>query len=184
MLGTGLAASHTARTIQLLGRAKSAALSACGTLCLPHAGRAMGYCQHGPAVRDQAMNIVRRQVMSSCKVVLLSPLQAIQQCRWRLPLCPMHAFLGGAGAFSLGRAGAFSGAEFRGASNDTKHSQSVCPPWVWHRTAPQVERCDSLGGFLLLQSLAGGTGSGLGTYLAEQLRDEYPTDRILSHSIW
>ncbi|GAB4822808.1 hypothetical protein N2152v2_009854 [Parachlorella kessleri] len=49
---------------------------------------------------------------------------------------------------------------------------------------PQVERCDSFGGFLLLQSVAGGTGSGLGTYLAEQLREEYPQDPMLSHCIW
>lgn len=27
----------------------------------------------------------------------------------------------------------------------------------------QVEACDSLGGFFLMQSLAGGTGSGVGT---------------------
>ena len=30
-----------------------------------------------------------------------------------------------------------------------------------------------LGGFVLLQSMAGGTGAGLGTYVAEALRDEY-----------
>jgi hypothetical protein len=49
---------------------------------------------------------------------------------------------------------------------------------------PQVERCDSFGGFLLLQSVAGGTGSGLGTFLAEELREEYPQDFLLSHCIW
>lgn len=34
------------------------------------------------------------------------------------------------------------------------------------------------------QSLAGGTGSGLGSALAAALRDEYPSARLLSHSIW
>jgi hypothetical protein len=34
----------------------------------------------------------------------------------------------------------------------------------------QAEACDQLGGFLLLQSMAGGTGAGLGTYLVEALR--------------
>lgn len=48
----------------------------------------------------------------------------------------------------------------------------------------QVERCDQFGGFLLLQSLAGGTGSGLGTYLTEQLREEYPASRMFNHTIW
>lgn len=33
----------------------------------------------------------------------------------------------------------------------------------------QAEACDSLQGFLLLHSLSGGTGSGLGSYLLEQL---------------
>ncbi|PRW20279.1 epsilon tubulin [Chlorella sorokiniana] len=38
----------------------------------------------------------------------------------------------------------------------------------------QAEACDSLQGFMLLHSLGGGTGSGLGSYVLEQLADEYP----------
>lgn len=34
----------------------------------------------------------------------------------------------------------------------------------------EVEQCDRLGGLMLLQSLAGGTGSGVGTFLTETLR--------------
>lgn len=34
----------------------------------------------------------------------------------------------------------------------------------------QAEASDRLGGFLLLQSMAGGTGAGLGTFLVESLR--------------
>ena len=37
-----------------------------------------------------------------------------------------------------------------------------------------VEACDSLQSFLLLHSLGGGTGSGLGSYLLGALADEYP----------
>lgn len=37
-----------------------------------------------------------------------------------------------------------------------------------------AEACDSLQGFLLLHSLGGGTGSGLGTYALSLLADEYP----------
>ena len=38
----------------------------------------------------------------------------------------------------------------------------------------QAEACDSLQGFLLLHSLGGGTGSGLGSALLGQLAEEYP----------
>ncbi|KAK3238437.1 hypothetical protein CYMTET_51557 [Cymbomonas tetramitiformis] len=48
----------------------------------------------------------------------------------------------------------------------------------------EVEACDYFGGFLLLQSMAGGTGAGLGTRVAEALRDEYPCSFIFNHCIW
>ena len=35
-----------------------------------------------------------------------------------------------------------------------------------------------------LQSLTGGTGSGLGSALVQAIRDEYPTARMLSHCFW
>ena len=38
----------------------------------------------------------------------------------------------------------------------------------------QVERCDSLAGFLVLMSVAGGTGSGVGTRVSEEITDLYP----------
>ena len=40
--------------------------------------------------------------------------------------------------------------------------------------APQVARCRSTPDFLVLLSLAGGTGSGLGSRLLESLRCAYP----------
>ena len=46
------------------------------------------------------------------------------------------------------------------------------------------EHCDRLGGLMLLQSLAGGTGSGVGTYLTEKLRDDYPHANLLNHTVW
>ncbi|KAH8967425.1 hypothetical protein BDL97_03G077500 [Sphagnum fallax] len=48
----------------------------------------------------------------------------------------------------------------------------------------EVEECDRFGGFVTMQSMGGGTGSGLGTYISEALRDEYPTTCILSNCIW
>jgi tubulin epsilon len=38
-----------------------------------------------------------------------------------------------------------------------------------------AEKCDSLQGFFFLHSLGGGTGSGLGTYILEDLEDLYPS---------
>ncbi|CAM9792767.1 unnamed protein product, partial [Phaeothamnion confervicola] len=38
----------------------------------------------------------------------------------------------------------------------------------------EAERCDRLDAFLLVHSAAGGTGSGLGTFLTEELRDRFP----------
>ncbi|RLU22574.1 hypothetical protein DMN91_004852 [Ooceraea biroi] len=44
-----------------------------------------------------------------------------------------------------------------------------------------VEKCDRLHGFLLLYSLGGGTGSGLGTATLKLLKDNYPhVERIVS----
>ncbi|KAG2448245.1 hypothetical protein HYH02_006829 [Chlamydomonas schloesseri] len=48
----------------------------------------------------------------------------------------------------------------------------------------EVEQADSLTGFLLLQSMAGGTGAGLGTYVAAALRDEYHSAFIANCCVW
>lgn len=37
-----------------------------------------------------------------------------------------------------------------------------------------AEKCDRLHGFLLMHSLGGGTGSGLGTATLKLLKDDYP----------
>lgn len=43
-----------------------------------------------------------------------------------------------------------------------------------------VEKCNSLHGFLLMFSVSGGTGSGLGTYILGLLQDHYPNiDRLV-----
>uniref|UniRef100_A0A1X7SWJ1 Tubulin delta chain n=1 Tax=Amphimedon queenslandica TaxID=400682 RepID=A0A1X7SWJ1_AMPQE len=48
----------------------------------------------------------------------------------------------------------------------------------------EAEKCDSLEGFLILMSVAGGTGSGLGTYVTQLLHDEYPTSCLVNPVIW
>ena len=42
----------------------------------------------------------------------------------------------------------------------------------------EAEASDSLEGFLMCHSTAGGTGSGLGSYLLEKLNDRYPKNLI------
>ena len=51
------------------------------------------------------------------------------------------------------------------------------------RHAPQHARAAPLPP-LQPQSMAGGTGSGLGSAMTAALRDEYPDARILNHCIW
>ncbi|KAK4531401.1 hypothetical protein CCYA_CCYA08G2258 [Cyanidiococcus yangmingshanensis] len=48
----------------------------------------------------------------------------------------------------------------------------------------EAENADSLAGFQLCHSIAGGTGSGLGSYLMEQLRDRYPKQVLQTYSIF
>lgn len=48
----------------------------------------------------------------------------------------------------------------------------------------EVERCDRLAGLMAMMSVAGGTGSGVGTYVTQCLRDTYPKSFILNHLTW
>ncbi|KAJ8403867.1 hypothetical protein AAFF_G00347350 [Aldrovandia affinis] len=48
----------------------------------------------------------------------------------------------------------------------------------------EVERCDRLAGILTLMSVAGGTGSGMGTYVTQCLRDTYSHSFILNQLTW
>lgn len=55
---------------------------------------------------------------------------------------------------------------------------------VMNRLRYQVEKCDSFGGFLTFQSLAGGTGSGLGSKLTEEIRDLFGKAQVLTNVVW
>ncbi|KAM4796741.1 tubulin delta chain [Rhinophrynus dorsalis] len=48
----------------------------------------------------------------------------------------------------------------------------------------QVEKCDRLGGFFTIMSMAGGTGSGVGTFVTKCLREAYPDSLLLNQLIW
>jgi tubulin gamma len=48
----------------------------------------------------------------------------------------------------------------------------------------EADGSDSLEGFQLIHSIAGGTGSGLGSYLLEKLNDRYPKKLIQTYSVF
>ncbi|KAI9246774.1 tubulin gamma chain [Sporodiniella umbellata] len=48
----------------------------------------------------------------------------------------------------------------------------------------EADNSDSLEGFMLLHSIAGGTGSGLGSFLLESLNDRYPKKLIQTYSVF
>ncbi|CAH7685209.1 Tubulin/FtsZ, GTPase domain-containing protein [Phakopsora pachyrhizi] len=48
----------------------------------------------------------------------------------------------------------------------------------------EADGSDSLEGFMLLHSIAGGTGSGLGSYLLERLTDSYPKKLVQTYSVF
>lgn len=48
----------------------------------------------------------------------------------------------------------------------------------------EVDKCSHLSSFLVLMSVAGGTGSGLGAYVTERLREQYPRVTIVNHVVW
>ncbi|KAL7753011.1 Tubulin delta chain [Sorochytrium milnesiophthora] len=48
----------------------------------------------------------------------------------------------------------------------------------------EARACPVLGGFVLLHSLAGGTGSGLGSRITERLRQDYPMAVVVNQVVW
>ena len=48
----------------------------------------------------------------------------------------------------------------------------------------EADGSDSLEGFVLAHSIAGGTGSGMGSYLLEQLNDHFPKKLIQTYSVF
>ena len=48
----------------------------------------------------------------------------------------------------------------------------------------QLERCDHIGGILVMMSVAGGTGSGVGTHVTEYLHDLNPQTTLVNQIVW
>ena len=59
-----------------------------------------------------------------------------------------------------------------------------CTDTVIEMVHREVEKCDRFGGFFILLSLAGGTGSGVGAFITHCLRDEFPHSCILNQVVW
>ncbi|KAK6191522.1 hypothetical protein SNE40_003187 [Patella caerulea] len=76
----------------------------------------------------------------------------------------------------------------RGSGNNWAHGYCVHGPnvkeTVMEMVQKEAEKCDRLSGFLSLLSLAGGTGSGVGTFINESLRDEFPHSFIMNQVVW
>ncbi|XP_027759143.1 tubulin delta chain [Empidonax traillii] len=76
----------------------------------------------------------------------------------------------------------------QGSGNNWANGYSVHGPRhkesIMDLVQKEAERCDRLGGFVTTMSMAGGTGSGLGAFVTQCLRDAFPASFILNHVIW
>ncbi|KAH3758642.1 tubulin delta chain [Pelomyxa schiedti] len=75
-----------------------------------------------------------------------------------------------------------------GAANNWAFGRNHMGPIVWSNTENIIRRehesMDLPGGVVVLGSLAGGTGSGVGSYITEQLRDSYPKSTLVNTVVW
>ncbi|VDL98341.1 unnamed protein product [Schistocephalus solidus] len=60
----------------------------------------------------------------------------------------------------------------------------ACESAVAECLRQELEKCDCVDGILMTMSLAGGTGSGVGTYLSRHLRDLCPKVPVLAQLVW
>uniref|UniRef100_A0A8C3UIZ5 Tubulin delta chain n=1 Tax=Catharus ustulatus TaxID=91951 RepID=A0A8C3UIZ5_CATUS len=76
----------------------------------------------------------------------------------------------------------------QGSGNNWANGYSVHGPRhkeaIMNLVQKEAEKCERLGGFLTIMSMAGGTGSGLGAFVTQCLRDAFPTSFILNHVVW
>ncbi|KAL0491234.1 tubulin delta [Acrasis kona] len=75
-----------------------------------------------------------------------------------------------------------------GSGNNWAFGYNVHGPASWDDgisdlVRKEVECCDCLGGFLFVQSLGGGTGSGLGTFTTNKFKEEYPNSMLINQVV-
>uniref|UniRef100_A0A8C0GRG6 Tubulin delta chain n=1 Tax=Chelonoidis abingdonii TaxID=106734 RepID=A0A8C0GRG6_CHEAB len=76
----------------------------------------------------------------------------------------------------------------QGSGNNWANGYSVHGPRyrevIMNLVQKEAEKCDRLSGFFTVMSMAGGTGSGMGAFVTQCLRDAFPTSFILNQVIW
>ena len=85
------------------------------------------------------------------------------------------------------RAGAHIAGE-SGSGNNWAHGFYVHGPRLAEDVTDELrreyEKCDCVTGVIIMHSLGGGTGSGLGTYITELVREMYPKAHLLNQLVW
>ena len=75
-----------------------------------------------------------------------------------------------------------------GSGNNWAFGYGVYGPSSWEpvleRIRHQTEKCDRLDSLLLIKSTAGGTGSGVGAYLAQEISTHYGKTPLISVEMW
>lgn len=75
-----------------------------------------------------------------------------------------------------------------GSGNNWAHGHCIYGPQYHEQILDSLqstaEACDSLQSFMMMHSLGGGTGSGLGTYLLDMLSDNFPEVLRFSTVVW
>lgn len=76
----------------------------------------------------------------------------------------------------------------RGSGNNWAHGYKVHGPaaeeQIMGMIQKEAEKCDNLNGFMTFMSLAGGTGSGVGAYITQCVKDEFPHAFLLNQVVW
>ncbi|XP_028628256.1 tubulin delta chain isoform X2 [Grammomys surdaster] len=76
----------------------------------------------------------------------------------------------------------------QGSGNNWAYGYSVHGPKheesIMNLIQTEVEKCDSLSGFFIIMSMAGGTGSGLGAFITQKLQNQYSSSLKMNQIIW
>ncbi|KAK2503877.1 hypothetical protein MC885_018687 [Smutsia gigantea] len=90
------------------------------------------------------------------------------------------------GRWKYGRHSCFC--QKQGSGNNWAYGYSVHGPRhkesIMNLIQKEVEKCDSLSGFFIIMSMAGGTGSGLGAFITQHLQEQYSNSLKMNHIIW
>ncbi|XP_031513357.1 tubulin delta chain isoform X3 [Papio anubis] len=76
----------------------------------------------------------------------------------------------------------------QGSGNNWAYGYSVHGPRheesIMNLIRKEVEKCDSVSGFFIIMSMAGGTGSGIGAFVTQNLQDQYSNSLKMNQIIW